>query len=163
MAGQETRTTVGPSSSDVIRLPDEAGVLDLPNNLARADAMQAAAILDYLDHRQSEQTPETARILRPASRWQRAVEAVHGAARHPATFVIDGLVLVGVGIAAGARVPIASITALAVIVALHVGRIYADRGTVQTQGALWSPPRLVLPVGLFTLIALVSGVMSKPV
>jgi exopolysaccharide biosynthesis polyprenyl glycosylphosphotransferase len=128
--------------------------------LARADALQAKALLDYLERRSA--TPDTVkRLLRPAPRWLRAMEAVHGSARHPLTIVLDGLILVGVGTIAPMSWPIVLAAAAVVLVTAYVGSIYGDRDTVQTQGALWYPGKLVLPFGLLGFAAMATGVMSK--
>src|SRR2546430_935226 len=38
--------------------------------------------------------------------------------------------------------------------------IYADRDTVQSQGVLWCPGRLVLPFGIAGFLAMGTGVVS---
>ena len=88
--------------------PDDAQVLtrmrlsrpDLYPALAHADELQAQAILDYLEHRAAADRERAARA-RTTPRWLAAVEAVHGANRHVATFAVDAAVLVAIGFAAG--------------------------------------------------------------
>src|SRR3954471_20547849 len=136
MAGREAEISVGPRDR-VIDLDSRPNDLALPESLAQADALQAKALLEYLGGRSDEAEATRPRVLRPAPRWQRAVEAVHGSSRRPFTFLVDGAVLFGVGLAASARLPIAALTAVLVLVAAYMGRIYADRDSVQTQGLLW--------------------------
>jgi exopolysaccharide biosynthesis polyprenyl glycosylphosphotransferase len=145
---------------DVINSDLTLGDLGLTGRLARADELQAEALLDYLERRDAH-TAGDERVLRPAPRWLRAVEAVQSSARHPVTVIVDGLVLVGVGIAAHLALVPLLVAALVILVTAYVSGIYGDRDTVQTQGALWYPGRLVLPFGLLGFAAMASGALSK--
>jgi hypothetical protein len=127
------------------------GPIDLTDDLARADAMQAQAILDYLQTRPATERPDALPVATPARLapwWVRAVEAVHGAARSPVTFVADAAVLFATAWLVGLSLPANLIAAFSFVVTAYVARIYADRDTVQTQGVLWYPGRLVLPFGV---------------
>ncbi|MFL6238331.1 MAG: sugar transferase [Actinomycetes bacterium] len=136
----------------------ELDELSLYNELADADAIQAQVIRDYLETRIP--TAST-REISPAPAWVRLVEAVHTSGRHPATVLVDGAVMVGVGVGVGIK-PITSLCAAAVVlVAAYVARIYADRDTVQSQGVLWYPGRLVLPLGLVGFIAMGTGLIAR--
>src|SRR4051794_8643941 len=68
-----------------VTLADEAP--SLSRDLARADLLQAEAILDYLAGRPA--IDELTRDVRPAPRWVRAAEAVHSCGRRPVTFGVD--------------------------------------------------------------------------
>jgi exopolysaccharide biosynthesis polyprenyl glycosylphosphotransferase len=160
------RTEIGASSNaNSDSRSDFAIDLDeppLPGELARADALQARAILEYLEGRPpaSAATPSVVRVARTAPRWVRAVEAVHGAARHPVTFLIDAAVLVGAGFASQLGIAANLIATVTLLITAYVARIYADRDTVQTQGVLWYPGRLVLPFGVVGFVAMGTGLVG---
>jgi len=126
-----------------------------------ADTASARAILDYLEQRYSDDAMRR-RHPRPP-RWLSAVEAVHSAARHPLSFLVDGLALAATGLLVGVTPPAAAlVAALVVLVASYVGRVYADRDTVTSQGVLWYPGRLVLPLALIAYLAMVTGLVADP-
>jgi exopolysaccharide biosynthesis polyprenyl glycosylphosphotransferase len=132
-------------------------------DLARVDALQAQVILDYLqDHAvpRAREAEVVARPIRSTPWWVRSVELVHGAARHPVAFLADAGVLVGAGFATRLSL-VATLVAAAVLVATaYVARIYADRDTVQTQGVLWYPGKLVLPFGVVGFVAMGAGLVA---
>ena len=130
---------------------------DLYTDAARADELQAQAILDFLEHRAA---ADRAAHARTTPRWLAAVEAIHGANRHPVTFAVDAGVLVGIGFASGLSLAANLIAAVSLLITAYVARIYAERDTVQTQGVLWYPGRLVLPFGVVGFAAMGAGLVG---
>jgi exopolysaccharide biosynthesis polyprenyl glycosylphosphotransferase len=159
------RTDLGASPDTSASDFDLTGFLaEVPNELARADALQAQAILEYLEGHAAparrDDKPSVDAPVRRAPAWVRGVEAVHGAARKPITFLVDAAVLLGAGLAAQLSLVVNIVAAVALLVTAYVARIYADRDTVQTQGVLWYPGRLVLPFGVVGFVAMGAGVVA---
>jgi exopolysaccharide biosynthesis polyprenyl glycosylphosphotransferase len=155
----DTRATTDPPPDLTVELD---APVELPGALARADALQAQAILDYLEERPTRRatTSPVTQPVRSAPRWVRAVEAVHGAARNPATFLVDAGVLVGAGFVARLTLVANLVAAVTLLITAYVARIYGDRDTVQTQGVLWYPGRLVLPFGVVGFLAMGTGLVG---
>lgn len=86
--------------------------------------------------------------------WLRALETTHSSARSPLTAAVDALVVFGTAFAVGVRPAAALLVTGAALVACYVAGVYADRDPVQTQGLLWYPGKVVIPVGLVGLVAI---------
>jgi exopolysaccharide biosynthesis polyprenyl glycosylphosphotransferase len=83
--------------------------------------------------------------------WMRIADQVHGCGRSAATLGADAGVLIGAGQLAGISRAVGVALALAMLAAFNVGRVYRPRTTLEVQGIMWYPPRIVTPLAVVTL------------
>jgi exopolysaccharide biosynthesis polyprenyl glycosylphosphotransferase len=89
--------------------------------------------------------------------WVRVADRVHSASRRPDVAVIDGGVTALAGLVAGLPPVWAVFAAVGVVTGFHVSRIYGHRSTIESQGVLWYPPRIVTTIAVVSLALLAAA------
>jgi exopolysaccharide biosynthesis polyprenyl glycosylphosphotransferase len=97
-----------------------------------------SSALDATDVQTVAPKPETASpVGRSSPTWLAALEVYHGALSHPATLLIDALIVAGAFLKMGTgRAPALGMAAALLVVGLALG-LYGRRTSVESQGVRW--------------------------
>ena len=114
-----------------------------------------------------EPSPEVVRLPVPAGvsvpasaerdSWFDVVQTLHASALHPAVVAVDALLVATVVVLGGIPLADSAAAASAFLVAGAVGRLYARRSTLETQGLAWYLRLLPLPLLAVTCALAANG------
>lgn len=119
---------------------------------------------DLADWESSVQSAPQSVYTRPTPRLIKVLGQVHSAAKSPVTVISDGLILFVAGLLGGVSpASAAGLAAVAVLLAFYVGQVYRDRDTIQSKGVSWYPGRVIMPLGVVVLVAMLTGLFQAKV
>jgi len=100
---------------------------------------------------------EADRELRPTSRLVTLVERVHGSARSWVAVAVDAAIATGAALATGVRPAVIPLGVLVLVLGIYMGRGYAERSSLETQGVLWYPAAVAAPIAVASLVLLAAA------
>lgn len=88
---------------------------------------------------------------RPIPAWAAAADRIHSSDRAAAPAVADGAAVLAAVWAGGVPLRAAAAATLLLLAALHLAGVYRTRSSIETQGILWYPGRVVTALAVTTL------------